>query len=148
MVTRHAIVPPSVLVVEDSPDDATVVRMTFEEVGFTNPLYFVEDGQEAIDYLNGAGMYADRDLFPIPMLVILDINLPKRDGFEVLWATERARAEGNVRTVVLSVSDSPDDAKHAQSLGALKMLHKPIDPGLLIQTISELSDLGLLIVPR
>ncbi len=137
-----------ILVVEDGPDDALVVESTFRDTGFCNPIHFVEDGQEAIDYLVGAGDYADRERWPLPILVILDINLPKRDGFEVLWATEQVRVKHGIVFVVLSVSDSAEDNRHARHLGASRVVRKPIDPVRLLEVVSEVHEFALMLVKR
>ena len=144
----ESLTPPTILVVEDNPDDAAVVEMTFKEVGFQNPLQFVEDGAEAVAYLNGEGQYADREVHPIPLLVVLDINLPMMNGFEVMEATREVRDEHRVKVVILSVSDSDEDRLRAHALGATKMLQKPIEPQRLLETVSEIGAFGLLIVAR
>ena len=84
MLSQTPILPPTILIVEDSPDDAMVIELTFRRVGIANTLVFVEDGEMAIDYLLGEGRYQDRDRWPVPVLVILDLNLPKVEGFDVL----------------------------------------------------------------
>ena len=148
MYDHVPILPPTILVVEDSPDDAMIVGLTFQEAGIVNPLVFVEDGKAAIDYMSGRGDYTDRKRWPLPMLVILDINLPKYDGFEVLAATERVRIENDVSVVVLSVSDSADDIRRAVDFGASKVLRKPFEPAMLLEVTSEIEGFSLLIVPE
>ncbi len=147
MADRPTIAVPVILVVEDSPDDAMIVGLTFQETGIVNPLIFVEDGEEAIDYMLRRNKYADASKWPLPLLVILDLNLPRYDGFEVLAATERIRNENDIPVVVLSVSDSDEDRDRAVQMGATKVLRKPIDPGMLLQLISEITDLSLMLVP-
>ncbi len=147
MATEDTVQSPVILVVEDSPDDAMIVGLTFQETGFVNPLVFVEDGEEAIDYMLRRNKFADSARYPLPLVMILDLNLPKYDGFEVLAATERVRQENDIPVVVLSVSDSDQDRQRAMQLGAAKVLRKPIDPGMLLQMISEITDLALMLVP-
>lgn len=68
----------------DSPDDATLIQRAFRKTNLINPVQLVQDGEEAINYLSGAGAFADRDRFPLPVLMLLDIQLPRRTGLEVL----------------------------------------------------------------
>ena len=147
MHERKPIVPPTILVVEDSPDDAMVVGLTFQEAGITNPLEFLEDGEAALQYLLGQGQYADRAAYPLPALLILDLNLPKVDGFGVLETTRGIRAEEGIGTVVLSTSDSEFDRRTALALGADQVMRKPIDPGMLMELVSNIGGLSLLLVP-
>jgi CheY-like chemotaxis protein len=140
--------PPTILIVEDSPDDALVIQMTFEDVGIGNPLVFVEDGHQALDYLLGRDQFADRDEWPLPMLVILDINLPKLTGFQVLEATKDLRSEHNIEVLVLSVSSTPDDVEKGLNLGARRVLPKPIAPEVLLQVVSDIERFSLIIVAK
>lgn len=146
MLGRKPLIPPTILVVEDSPDDAMVVGLTFQEAGIGNPLAFVEDGQQAVEYLRGVGEYADREAWPLPMLMILDLNLPKLTGHEVLAQTGDIVDEHGIVVVVLSVSDDPKEGQRSRKLGARHVLQKPIDPGTLLTLISEIEDFKLLIV--
>jgi len=139
--------PPTILVVEDSPDDALAVDLTFRSSGISNPLTFLEDGQMALDYLRGEGRYYDRDRWPLPLLMILDLNLPKHGGLDVLEATTELRQTNGVHAVVLSVSDSLEDREAALAFGATRVLQKPIDPVKLLRVISEISAFSLLLVP-
>ncbi len=123
-----------------------VVGLTFQEAGIVNPLVFVEDGRQAIDYLTHQGEYADSARWPLPILMILDLNLPKYDGFEVLAATERVRQENDISVVVLSVSNTPEDIDRAIAFGATKVLCKPIASTRLLEVTSEIEDFSLLLV--
>ena len=75
---------PIVLLVDDSENDAILMRTVFERAGFVEPMRFAVDGDDAIAYLRGDGRYSDRKLFPLPTTVLLDLNMPRKDGFEVL----------------------------------------------------------------
>ncbi len=72
----------TILLVEDNEDDVFLFRFALESGRITNPVQVVMDGQEAMDYLAGAGKYADRAKFPLPVIVFLDLKLPYADGFE------------------------------------------------------------------
>lgn len=116
-----------VLLVEDSPDDVALLRRSFIKARILNPLHVVTDGQEAIDYLAGKGKYANREEFPFPALVLLDLNMPGVDGFQVLqWIRRQSRLKG-LRVVVLSASDNMRDVSRAYELGANSFLIKPAD---------------------
>ena len=146
MYDRTPIAPPTILIVEDSPDDAMIVGLTFQEAGINNPMEFVEDGEQAIDYLLGQGRYTDRHRWPLPLLVILDLNLPRFDGIEVLASSERILTEHEIPVVVLSVSDHAVDRDRAVELGASHVIRKPIDPATLLATVADIRAFGLLMV--
>ena len=113
----------ALLLVEDNEDDVFLMRRALKEAGITNPLYVVEDGQAAMDYLAGEGDYADRARHPVPALVFLDINLPMKTGHEVLSWMRRKSMETVV--VMLTASAEPGDLKRAYQLGANSYVVKP-----------------------
>jgi len=116
---------PIVLLVDDSEDDALLVRRIFERVGFASPLQFVRDGDEVIAYLNGTGAYSDRAKFPLPTVVLLDLKMPRKNGFEVLaWIRQQPDLK-RLRVYILSASSRPDDIQRAYDLGANSYLVKP-----------------------
>lgn len=115
----------AILLVEDNEDDVFLMRRALKNAGITNPLYVVEDGQQAVDYLAGSGQYGDRALYPIPSIVFLDLKLPIKMGLEVLsWIKTRSELE-NVVVVVLTSSNEPSDIKEAYRLGANSYVVKP-----------------------
>ena len=148
VLSQTPLLPPTILIVEDSPDDAMVIELTFRRAGIANPLIFVEDGEMAVDYLLGRNRYQDRDRWPIPVLIILDLNLPKYDGFEVLERTHKLRSDYQIETVVLSVSDDASDKERVRALGVSQMLQKPIEPKTLMLLISTIQTFSLLIIPK
>ena len=116
-----------VLLVEDSDDDAMIVRKAFEKADIPNPLYVVRDGEAAIAYLSGTGKYAVTDEYPLPALVLLDLNLPGMDGFEVLTWIRHTPGLSAMRVVVVTCSDAIKDVNRAYSLGANSFVVKEID---------------------
>ncbi len=109
---------PSILYVEDEDSDILLLRLAFERAGLHNPINTVADGTLAIDYLAGYGPFADRRAHPFPSLVLLDLNLPRKSGFEVL---EWSRAQPHLKSlpiVVFTSSDCPCDRKRVSELGA------------------------------
>jgi len=120
--------PPSntILLVEDDQNDVFFLKHAFECAEVTNPLQVVQDGQEAMDYLQGIGKYSNRTEFAFPALVLLDLKLPVRPGLEVLhWARQQPRVAG-VLIVVLTSSNDPHDISQAYKLGARSFLVKPL----------------------
>src|SRR5689334_15264869 len=115
----------AILLVEDSEDDVFLMQRALKGAGITNPLYVVEDGQEAIEYLSGIGKYSDRDENPIPAIVFLDLKLPIKGGFDVLqWIRDNPELKSLV-VVVLTSSNEPSDLKRAYGLGANSYVVKP-----------------------
>lgn len=114
-----------ILLVEDNEDDVFLMKRALDQAEVRNPLQVVDTGQAAIDYLEGAGPYADRDRFPLPVVVFLDLKLPLKSGHEVLaWMRRQERFETTV-VVVLTSSDETSDVTKAYRLGANSYLIKP-----------------------
>jgi CheY-like chemotaxis protein len=117
----------TILVAEDSDNDALLLQFAFEKAGVSNPVWFVRDGQEAVDYLKGEGQYIDRDKFPCPLLMILDLKMPRMDGFDVLsWCSKNERF-CEFPIIVLSTSNLDQDIQRAMELGAAGYSVKPAD---------------------
>jgi len=124
-----------ILLVEDNEDDVFLMRRALKEASVQPPLQVVEDGQQAIDYLCGTGQYADRALYPLPLVVFLDLKLPLRSGHEVLqWIRAQPLFESLV-VVVLTSSDEPKDVSRCYQLGANSYIVKP-------PTSEQLNDLA------
>jgi CheY-like chemotaxis protein len=115
----------AILVAEDSQEDAYILKRAFEEIGCDAPLLFVKDGQEALDYLAGTGEYDDRKTYPLPRLMLLDLKMPKLDGFDVLgWLQNQPKLK-TLPVTVLTSSDQDKDVDRAYGLGANSYLVKP-----------------------
>jgi CheY-like chemotaxis protein len=115
-----------ILLVEDDPNDQTLIRRVFVKAKLTNPLQIVDDGDAAVGYLNGDGTYVDRQRHPLPVLILLDLKLPRRSGLEVL---EWMRAQPSlrcIRVIVLTSSADGNDIAHAYDLGANSYLVTPL----------------------
>jgi CheY-like chemotaxis protein len=116
-----------ILLAEDREDDVVLIRRAFAKGNVVNPLFVVRDGEEAISYLAGVGRYANRSEYPLPELLLLDLKMPKRDGFEVLRWIRNQPGLSALRVVVLTSSEELRDVNLAYQLGASSFLVKPVD---------------------
>lgn len=117
---------PTILLVEDSPDDVVLTRRAFRKAGLAARLAVVEDGEQAIDYLSGRRAFADRDVHPAPVLVLLDLKLPRRSGLEVLGWLREQPAMRTLPVVVLTSSKQIEDVERAYAAGANSYIEKPV----------------------
>src|ERR1044071_840090 len=115
----------ALLLVEDNEDDIFLMQRALEDAGVKNPLFVVEDGQEAMDYLSGAGKFSDRTQFPLPALMFLDLKLPLRSGHDVLAWLRKQEELKTIVVVVLTSSEEPSDIRKSYQLGANSFLIKP-----------------------
>jgi len=121
----HVITAPPILYAEDDEHDVFFLRHAFQEAGITNPLHIASNGQEAIDYLSGAGDFADRSRYPLPRLILLDLKMPRITGMEVLAWIRQASKLPPLPVIVLSSSAQPRDIERAFALGANAFVVKP-----------------------
>lgn len=116
-----------ILIAEDNEDHVVLLRRSLQKGALLNPVFVVHDGEEAISYLKGEGKYADRYEYPLPSLLLLDLKMPRKNGFEVLeWIREQPGLR-RLRVVVLTTSDAPNDIDRAYELGANAFMVKPLD---------------------
>lgn len=114
-----------VLVAEDNPDDAILLRRALDKAGINARVKIVADGEEMLLYLQGLGAYANRTTCPVPSLIILDLKMPRKNGLEVLqWMNENPEV-AVVPTIVLSASNLEADVRAAYNLGANTYFVKP-----------------------
>jgi len=128
----------NILLVEDNPDHAELVRRCMDRFPEENLLCHVEDGEAALDYLLGRCNYADRGRFPVPDLVLLDLRLPRVDGLEVLRHVKNHPQLRRLNVVVLTTSDAERDVAAAFEYHANSYLTKPVDCERLGQLIRDL----------
>jgi CheY-like chemotaxis protein len=132
-----------VLLVEDDDGDVLMTREAFEHHKIRNKLHVVQDGEEALQFLHREGPYADA---PRPGLILLDLNLPRRDGREVL-AELKADAELRViPVVVLTTSEAEEDILRSYSLHANAYVSKPVDFDRFIDVIRQIDDFFVTVV--
>ncbi len=128
-----------ILLVEDNPDDVELTRRAFQKSNVANELVVVRDGQEALDYLFVQGAYAERAA-PAPHVVLLDLNLPKLSGFEVLRRLRGSEVTRRLPVVILTTSKEEMDVINSYNLGANSYVRKPVD---FVQFADAARQLGL-----
>jgi CheY-like chemotaxis protein len=116
-----------ILLAEDTEDDVLLIRRALFKGGVSNPVQVVRNGAEAISYLKGEAEFTDRDEYPLPELMLLDLKMPIVDGFEVLRWVRRQPLLAALRVLVLTSSDSLRDVNLAYRLGANSFLVKPFE---------------------
>ena len=137
-----------ILLVEDNPDDEALTLRALKKNNITNKIVVARDGVEALDYLFGTGMYAGRDTSVEPELILLDLKLPKIDGFEVL---KKLRADGRTRllpVVILTSSKEQQDVVNGYGLGANSYVRKPVDFEQFVDSVRQLGLYWLVINER
>jgi len=133
----------TILVVEDDPDDQTLIQRAFRKIGIKSPIHVVGDGAEAIAYMRGEGKYADREKFAYPTFITTDLKMPKADGFAVLEFLKKNPEWKIIPAVVLSASRDLDDIKKSYLLGASSYHVKPQSMEKLEQQLKILHDYWL-----
>ncbi|MDF3059266.1 MAG: response regulator receiver protein [Rariglobus sp.] len=135
---------PTILVVDDDPNDLLLIKMAFKAVGVTSRIQTADSGHEAVAYLKGEGKYADRRDHPYPDFVLTDLKMPGLDGFAVLEHLKKNPESAIIPTVILSGSQDNDDIKKAYLLGASSYHVKPSSPGELRVLVKVLHDYWVL----
>jgi CheY-like chemotaxis protein len=115
----------TILVVDDNPDDAHFTKLALQRVGVISPVQTVSDGEEALSYLSGQGNYADPRSCPRPVLVLLDLKLPRKSGMELLAWLRQQPVLKRLPVIVLTSSRELDDVNRAYELGCNSYLVKP-----------------------
>lgn len=135
---------PTILVVDDDPDDRMLIKSAFQLVGVGSGIQCASSGQEAIAYLSGEGKFSDRGVYGYPDFVITDLKMPNGDGFAVLEHLKKNPDWAVIPTVVLSGSQDNDDIKKAYLLGASAYHVKPSSPLALRSLVKALHDYWLM----
>jgi CheY-like chemotaxis protein len=132
MIETHRIPQPlpidlgEILLVEDEPADAELIQRALRSAGLVNPIRVLSDGEAALDFLLGRELYADRESYPLPQLVLLDLKLPKVSGLDVLEKVKSSDVVRRIPIVVLTSSTQSEDVNHAYDRGANSYLVKPV----------------------
>jgi len=136
----------TILMADDDPDDRFITKEAFKEAGLINDLRFVEDGEELIDYLYQRGKYHDAKNAPRPGLILLDLNMPKKDGREALREIKADESLRRIPVVVLTTSKEEEDIIRAYDLGSNSYITKPVSFNSLLITLKALANYWLQIV--
>lgn len=140
---RH---PVTILVADDDQDDREMTAEAFRECRLYNPLQFVVDGEELMDYLERRGRYADHAAHPMPGLILLDLNLPRKDGREALRAIKADPVLRDIPVVVLTTSKAEEDVARSYHDGANSFISKPVSFSALLEVVRTLGKYWLQIV--
>lgn len=125
-----------IMMADDDPDDRLLVREAFEENRLANPLSTVEDGEELMDYLHQRGKYAD--VTTRPSLILLDLNMPRKSGFEALQEIKSDPELRSIPVVILTTSKAEEDIVRSYDLGVNSFIVKPVTFEALVETVREL----------
>lgn len=143
MINRERI---TILMADDDPDDRLLVQDAFDEIRLANPLVFVEDGIELMDYLRRSGAYTHLAGTPLPGLILLDLNMPKKDGRETLREIKQDPALRTIPIVVLTTSSAEEDILRTYDLGSNSFIVKPVTFDKLVEIIRNVTQYWLEIV--
>jgi len=136
----------TILMADDDADDRLMTREAFEASHLKNELRFVENGVELLDYLYRRGPYADPASSPRPSIILLDLNMPKKDGREVLEEIKNDPDLRNIRIIVLTTSKAEEDIYRTYNLGAASYITKPVTFESLVEVVKTLGKYWLEIV--
>jgi CheY-like chemotaxis protein len=137
MAEVHRIV--KILLVEDNPDDIDITKRALKEAKIVNQLWVVRDGQEAVDFLQHKGSFQDTGSSPKPGLVLLDINLPKINGIEVLKIIKQDPELKMIPVVMLTVSKRDEDVVKSYNGGCNSFIQKPVNFENFVEVIKQIS---------
>lgn len=136
----------TIIIADDDPDDRMMVKEALEEKRLVNPLQFVEDGQELMDYLRNQGKYAERTPNSHPGLILLDLNMPKKDGREALREIKADPNLCRIPVVVLTTSKTEEDIYRTYDLGVNSFISKPVTFDALVEVMQTVTKYWLEIV--
>jgi CheY-like chemotaxis protein len=127
-----------ILIVEDDPNDVLFLRRAFQRADVRQAIRVAGDGQEAIDYLLGVGRFGDREAYPLPCLVVLDLKLPKKNGLEVLQWLRHQKAFADLPVVMVTSSEEDGDRETADRHGVEAYRVKPVSLDALVRLAHEI----------
>ena len=126
---------PTILLVEDATNDVFFFERAVKKAAVATTVRIARDGQEAVDYLSGEGEFANRDKHPLPCLIVLDLNMPRKNGFEVLEWLRQTPPLDTLPAVILTSSQADRDFQRARDLNAKAFHVKPSDPDKLVELV-------------
>lgn len=138
--------PITILMADDDEDDRLLAKDAFQESQVANDMYFVEDGVELLEYLRREGKYVDSALAPKPDLILLDLNMPRKDGREALQEIKADRLLRHIPIVILTTSQAEEDILASYDFGASSFISKPVTFEGLVAVIKKLGEYWVQIV--
>lgn len=138
--------PITILMAEDDPDDRFLAQEALEEARLANDLHFVENGEELMDYLYNRGEYAALENSPVPGLILLDLNMPRKDGRQALREIKADRDLRRIPVVVLTTSKAEEDILRSYDMGASAYITKPVTFESLVGVMRAVGEFWLEIV--
>jgi CheY-like chemotaxis protein len=136
----------TILMVDDDPDDRLLFKEACEEVRLRNPLEFLENGEQLVDYLKRRGAYANLEGTPYPGIILLDLNMPLKDGREALEEIKNDNELRHIPIIVLTTSKDEDDILSSYGLGASSYIVKPISLDRLMRVVNSIGEYWVQIV--
>jgi len=138
--------PVTILMADDDPDDRQLAREAFEEAKLANDLRFAEDGVELLDYLHRRGKFSDPATSPWPSIILLDLNMPRKDGREALQELKADPRFRTIRVIILTTSKAEEDILRTYNLSAASYITKPVTFESLVDVVKTLGKYWLEIV--
>lgn len=141
---------PAILLAEDDPDDRFLAQRALQKNNFGQRLLTVDDGVQLLDYLRGHAEYADRERYPMPGLILLDLNMPRMDGRDALVEIRNDPDLQLIPVIILTNSDSEEDIAHCYRLGANSYISKPSEFPVLMSSLNDVTQywFGTVELPR
>ncbi len=130
----------TILIVEDNPEDYETTIRALKKSGLSNPIKRCEDGDDALDYLYRREQYADSEKAPKPSVILLDLNLPGTDGWEVLKEIKQDPNLKSIPVIMLTTSSAPSDIDKCYLAGANSYVHKPVNLTGFVEAIEKLKN--------
>lgn len=137
-----------ILLVEDDPNDVLLVQRAFKRLNIVNAFQVARDGEEAVAYLAGDGSFADRSAYPLPVIVLLDLKLPKKSGLEVLEWVKCQDGLRRIPVIALTSSRETSDVNRAYDLGVSSYLVKPVTFTALVDLLTQVDVYWMLVNER
>jgi len=128
-----------ILIADDDAEDRMLVKDALDEGRLKNDIHFVENGEELVDYLHNRGRFADKEKFPTPGLILLDLNMPKKDGREALREIKNDPHLRLIPVVVLTTSKAEEDILRTYDMGVSSFITKPVTFTALVDVMKTLS---------
>jgi CheY-like chemotaxis protein len=130
----------NVLIAEDDAEDRLLIKKAIKSTSIKDNIFFVENGEELTDYLENKGKYSDPEKYPLPGLILLDLNMPKKDGREALKEIKGNVNLKRIPIVVLTTSKAEEDILKTYNLGVNSFITKPVTFASLVKTMQTFSD--------